>query len=174
MINCPVCQKQKAETEMRPLINVAELKVGATLAEAKVEREIAGAKLQIVCRACWAAILAAMPKEDVIEMMETLSILLFEMEKRAAPAMIANEEWIEKFKGGFNQQPMLPPPWAIQPQVYKQPMVPQGPQWVAPHFVGDGNGTADGGFTIGTSIVPMGAINKLRDDFQMMMCVNTK
>jgi hypothetical protein len=82
-MKCPVCQKQKSEYEMRPLINVAELQVGAELSGEKSEKDIGGTKVDVVCRSCWEAILKTKSKEEVIEMFETLCGLLFEMEKRA-------------------------------------------------------------------------------------------
>lgn len=170
VVKCPVCQKDKAETEMRPLVNVAELKVGEAISDQKIERDVAGTKLQVVCRACWAAILSTKSKEEVMEMMETLVALLMEMERRAAPASVLSEDWVEKMKGGWNPPPLIPSQWGNQPRVYKQPMIPQGPTWIAPqHLIGTDQGTAGGGYTIGTSVVPMGMISKLGDDFQMMV-----
>jgi hypothetical protein len=82
MTKCPVCQKPKSEYEMRPLIDVKEIKVADKLTEESSEREVGGAKLQIVCRQCWTAILSSMTKEEVMEMMETLAGLILEMERR--------------------------------------------------------------------------------------------
>lgn len=88
MTKCVVCGKRRAENEMRPLINIDELEVGNLLSEAdeqdgvEAEREVGGASLQVVCRSCWHAILESKEKGDVIEMLETLCGLLFEVERR--------------------------------------------------------------------------------------------
>lgn len=88
MTKCVLCGKDRAENEMRPLINIDELAVGNMLSEAdeqagvEAEREVGGAMLQVVCRSCWHAILESKEKGDVIEMLETLCGLLFEVERR--------------------------------------------------------------------------------------------
>lgn len=93
MVTCVLCGKQRAEFEMRPLVNLDELKVGNALAEpdkaagVESEREVGGSKLQIVCRSCWHAILESKDKAAVIEMMETLCGLLFEVDRRAREAL---------------------------------------------------------------------------------------
>lgn len=90
MTKCVLCGKARAENEMRPLINVDELAVGNALSEADEQegveavREVGGATLQVVCRPCWHAILESKEKGDVIEMLETLCGLLFEVERRRA------------------------------------------------------------------------------------------
>lgn len=81
MIKCPVCQKQKAEIEMRPLIDVKELTVGNTLSEQKSQKEIGGVTLDLVCRGCWATILASKEKDEIIEMLETICAILFEVNR---------------------------------------------------------------------------------------------
>lgn len=110
MTKCPVCDKPKSEYEMRPLINVEELKVADQMSEQSSEREVGGAKLQMVCRACWAHILSGKTHAEVVEMMETLAGLLLELDRRAkTPPMPqpvpadsgfgANaEEWLEKMR----------------------------------------------------------------------------
>lgn len=88
MTKCVLCGKARAENEMRPLINIDELAVGNALSEAdeqdgvEAEREVGGAILQVVCRSCWHAILESKEKGDIIEMLETLCGLLFEVERR--------------------------------------------------------------------------------------------
>lgn len=115
MTKCPVCQKPKSEYEMRPLIDVKEIKVADKLTEESSEREVGGAKLQIVCRSCWTAILASMTKEEVMEMMETLAGLILEMERRhqeklttiqLQPTNVGGMEEIEK----YFQRPVAPVP----------------------------------------------------------------
>ena len=83
-MKCPVCQKDKTEMEFRPLINVDELKVGNSLSDQKSEREVGGAKLQMVCRNCWQHILQNKTPDEIIEMLETICGLLLEMDRRRA------------------------------------------------------------------------------------------
>lgn len=118
-MKCPVCGKDKTLYEMRPLINVRELSIGNQLSEQKAEQEIGGAKLQMVCRNCWQAILDSKDKSEVIEILETLSALLLELDRRQREqAKLAQvEERIEKSRA---RQPILvpfdsnPPPFIPQ------------------------------------------------------------
>lgn len=107
-MKCPVCGKDKTLYEMRPLINVRELSIGNQLSEQKAEQEIGGAKLQMVCRNCWQAILDSKDKSEVIEILETLSALLLELDRRQREqAKLAQvEERIEKSRA---RQPILVP-----------------------------------------------------------------
>jgi hypothetical protein len=132
MLKCPVCGKDKTLYEMRPLINVRELAVGNELSEQKAEREVGGAKLQMVCRNCWQAILDSKEKSEVIEILETLSALLLEQDQRHREQAKKFElvETIEKVRPFTFPSPGItppyahpgsPPPWGIQPI---------GPSWV--------------------------------------------
>lgn len=97
MMKCPVCQKDKADCEFRPLINVKELTVGDTITEQDSGRDVGGAKLQMVCRNCWQAILESKDKSEVIEIMETLAGLLLEIDRRRKEeAKKSSFETIEK------------------------------------------------------------------------------
>jgi len=99
MKRCVLCGNQRAEFEMRPLVNVKELALGNQLSEAdkapdvEAERKVGDSVLQIVCRACWLGILDSKDKATVVEMFETICGLLFEMERRnrelaARPAFV--------------------------------------------------------------------------------------
>jgi len=125
MTKCPMCQKQKSEYEMRPLLNVKELQVAQELSEDKNEREVGGTKVDIVCRSCWEEVLKNRTKEEVIEMFETLCGLLFEMDKKA-----------KDMQGVIEKTPMPYPTWPTvtvphaDPNVF--PMPNQGPIWIGP------------------------------------------
>lgn len=129
MVKCVLCGKQRAEFEMRPLVNLDELKVGNALAEAdkadgaEAERDVGGSKVQVVCRSCWHGILESKDKAEVIEMMETLCGLLFEIDRRARDAeakakraepsgLSASDQWeaIEKARGPGRSPGIMPSP----------------------------------------------------------------
>lgn len=82
MMKCPVCGKSKSAFEMRPIVNIEELKVGAAMSEEKTEQDVAGAKVDVVCRDCWMALLKNRSKEEVIEIMETICGILMEADNR--------------------------------------------------------------------------------------------
>lgn len=82
MMKCPVCNKSKSAFEMRPIVNVEELKVGAAMSEEKTEQEVAGTKVDVVCRDCWMTLLKNRSKEEVIEIMETICGILMEADSR--------------------------------------------------------------------------------------------
>jgi hypothetical protein len=141
LLMCPVCHKNKADCEFRPLINVKELSVGDALSEQDSGRDIGGAKLQMVCRNCWQAILDSKEKSEVIEIMETLAGLLLEIDRRRKEeAKRPSFEIIEKSRPFTFPSPGYPtpykdagdaigitpsypysPPWGVQPI---------GPSWV--------------------------------------------
>jgi len=110
MVKCVLCGKQRAEFEMRPLVNIDELKVGNALAEtdkaegAEAERDVGGSKVQVVCRQCWHAILESKDKAAVIEMMETLCGLLFEIDRRARDAEAKAKRAVPVVFGGDGDQ----------------------------------------------------------------------
>lgn len=137
MLKCPLCQKDKTEYEMRPLINVDELKVGNNLSDQKSEREVGGAKLQMVCRGCWAHILENKTLPEVIEILETMCGLLLELDRRRAESLVMTtqlrtpfttediEKMIPKINR-FGKAPAILP----GPPVEITPMVPGGyPGW---------------------------------------------
>jgi len=82
MMRCPVCGKSKSAFEMRPIVNIEELKVGAAMSEEKTEQDVAGAKVDVVCRDCWMALLKNRSKEEVIEILETICGVLMEADNR--------------------------------------------------------------------------------------------
>lgn len=118
MTKCPVCQKDKSEYEMRPLFNVKEIKVSSELSGEKNEREIGGAKLDMVCRSCWEEVLKGKTKEEIMEMFETLCGLLLELDRKRSGDL---NDWIEKMRTP------APPPSQI-PLVF--PSLPQINPWV--------------------------------------------
>ena len=84
MTNCVMCGKSRSELEMRPLVNVEELKAGNIIGECKEEgeREIGDAPVNVVCRYCWLDLLNTKSKAEVIEIFETICGLLFEIDRR--------------------------------------------------------------------------------------------
>jgi hypothetical protein len=82
MIKCPVCGKQKSAFQMRPIVNIEELKVGAAMSDQPTEQEVAGQKVDVVCRECWMQILNSRTKEEVIEILETICGVLLEADNR--------------------------------------------------------------------------------------------
>ena len=126
MVKCAVCNKKRSELDMRPLVNVDELDLANDLAGAgdkdgvEATREVAGSELQVVCRRCWIDILKGMDKDDVIEQLETLCGLLFEIERKAVEQASERMVIIEK-----ERNPLLPLPTG------PVPAVPLGP-YVAP------------------------------------------
>ena len=79
-----MCGKDRSELEMRPLVNVAELKAGNIIGDCKDEgeREIGDGLVNVVCRSCWLDLLATKSKSEVIEIFETICGLLFEIDRR--------------------------------------------------------------------------------------------
>jgi hypothetical protein len=82
MMKCPVCGKSKSAYEMRPIVNIEELKVGAAMSEEKSEQDVAGARVDVVCRDCWLSLLKNRTKEEVIEILETICGALMEADHR--------------------------------------------------------------------------------------------
>jgi len=120
MLKCPVCGKQKTLLEMRPLINVKELAMGNELSEQDGEREVGGAKLQMVCRNCWSAILETKEKEEVIEILETLSALLIEIDRRNR-----EQAHLPSLVGQIVEKDIQLPSCAPEPP----PFIPSRPNW---------------------------------------------
>jgi hypothetical protein len=137
MTKCPVCQKPKSEYEMRPLIDVKEIKVADKLTEESSEREVGGAKLQIVCRQCWTHILSNMTKEEVMEMMETLAGLILEMERRHSQQItmqpVGDMSEIEKYL----QRPVAPTPSWLQINRFQPKFGPHDVIGIGPDVFGD-------------------------------------
>jgi hypothetical protein len=79
-----MCGKSRSELEMRPLVNVDELKAGNIIGECKEEgeREIGGGQVNVVCRHCWLDLLGTKTREEIIEIFETICGLLFEIDRR--------------------------------------------------------------------------------------------
>jgi hypothetical protein len=79
-----MCGKSRSELEMRPLVNVDELKAGNIIGECKEEgeREIGDGQVNVVCRYCWLDLLGTKTKEEIIEIFETICGLLFEIDRR--------------------------------------------------------------------------------------------
>ena len=182
MTKCQLCGKDKTEYEMRPLINVAELKMGEAMTEEKSEREIGGAKLQIVCRGCWQHILENKEKGEVIEMMETLCGLLFEIDRKQHERNAAlMGEIIEKAANPIRRITMIPSPNA-QPS----PMVPQyeeddrygpalvpmnpNPSWPHPNTALPSPWFQPKHWVIGQHQITYGDIQKLGEDWNISMC----
>ena len=167
MTKCVLCGKDRAENEMRPLINIDELAVGNMLSEAdeqdgvEAEREVGGATLQVVCRSCWHAILESKEKGDVIEMLETLCGLLFEVERRRTEE---REKQIRSAPGGWGSTaptgggaiPLTHPPYdpsVIEKQRPGQwhPNDTSGPHWDAQKWaIGQSGGAQHVSLTSGT------------------------
>lgn len=84
MTNCVLCGKSRSDLEMRPLVNVAELKAGNIIGDCKEEgeREIGDGLVNVVCRGCWLALLESKSKDEIIEIFETICGLLFEIDRR--------------------------------------------------------------------------------------------
>ncbi len=178
MLKCPVCGKDKTEMEMRPLINVAELKAGNILSDQKSEREVNGAKLQMVCRPCWGAILASKTQEEVVEILETICGLLLEVERRrvqerASLVPSGMEEIVEKAK---RVSPLFPTP--TFPPMY--PSVPQPNDWDQQKYPYIGDippglipGTSTPYWQIGTSgsKINMSSFTNLGDDLDGFMAL---
>jgi hypothetical protein len=79
-----MCGKDRSELEMRPLVNVDELKAGNIIGECKEEgeREIGDGQVNVVCRYCWLDLLGTKTKDEIIEIFETICGLLFEIDRR--------------------------------------------------------------------------------------------
>jgi len=132
MKRCPVCGKDKSEFEMRPIVNVEELAMGDAVSDVDSKEDVGGAKLHVVCRACWLALLESRSKEEIVELLETIAGILFEV-ARVQIRVPQMSEVIEKFK----KMPMIPSPSVpqIQPLTYPQPQIAPG---------GWGTGVSDG------------------------------
>jgi hypothetical protein len=189
MTKCQLCGKDKTEYEMRPLINVAELKMGEAMTEEKSEREIGGAKLQIVCRGCWQHILENKEKGEIIEMMETLCGLLFEIDRKQHERNAAlMGEIIEKAASPIRKITMI-----TRPAINLQPMVPQYeeddssnapivaplmPQPLAPSWPNTALPSPwfqPKHWVVGQHQITYGDIQKLGEDWNITMCSsNTK
>jgi hypothetical protein len=79
MKKCPVCGKDKSEFEMRPLVNVEELAVGDAMSDQDSKQDVGGAKVHVVCRSCWLALLDGKSKAEIMELLETICGILFEV-----------------------------------------------------------------------------------------------
>jgi hypothetical protein len=174
MMKCPVCSKDKTLYEMRPLINVRELSVGNDLSEQKAEREVGGAKLQMVCRNCWQAILDSKEKSEVIEILETLAALLLEQDQRHREQAKKFElvETIEKARVS-RATPFVAPshpqyPNPFRDDEYRTPVYPpNGSPWGMPPTVGPS-------WVVGTGMqINWGSIRSLGDDFAQLTVSNT-
>jgi len=79
-----MCGKDRSELEMRPLVNVDELKAGNIIGDCKDEgeREIGDGLVNVVCRSCWLDLLGTKTKDEIIEIFETICGLLFEIDRR--------------------------------------------------------------------------------------------
>lgn len=186
MTKCQLCGKDKTEYEMRPLINVAELKMGEAMTEEKSEREIGGAKLQIVCRGCWQHILENKEKGEVIEMMETLCGLLFEVDRKQHERNAAlMGEIIEKVANPVRKITMIPAksqPFPTFPQYeeddrYGPALIPMVPQpWTSPNTAQSPQWIKPSGWVVGIGkTIQFGDIQKIGDDWNILMCgTNTK
>jgi hypothetical protein len=143
LLKCPVCQKDKADCEFRPLINVKELSVGNALSEQDSGRDVGGAKLQMVCRNCWQAILDSKEKSEVIEIMETLAGLLLEIDRRRKEdAKRPAFDVIEKYRITAPLNPSNPGPTVYDDAIgitpsypYAPPVPPWGVQPIGPSWV---------------------------------------
>lgn len=172
MMKCPVCSKDKTLYEMRPLINVRELVVGNELSEQKAEREVGGAKLQMVCRNCWQAILDSKEKSEVIEILETLSALLLEQDQRHREQAKKFElvETIEKVRPFTFPSPGYPTPYKdagdaigiTPPYVHPGSPPPWGTQPIGPSWVVGQQGAQ----------INWGSIQSLGDDWTQLTLSN--
>lgn len=117
MKRCVLCGNQRAEFEMRPLVNVKELALGNQLSEAdkapdvEAERKVGDSVLQIVCRSCWLEILNTKDKATILEMFETICGLLFEMDRRVRERERAQRpvaEWPDMIGGGDVIEKQMP------------------------------------------------------------------
>lgn len=166
MVKCAVCNKKRSELDMRPLVNVDELELANGLAEAgdkdgvEATREVAGSELQVVCRRCWVDILQGMDKDAVIEQMETLCGLLFEMERQKLEQALERTIIIEKERETVpNPAPAWPfggpltptpgSPWAPNPGPYSDPHRTDG-YWRPTQIWCHSGGTAGSALTGGT------------------------
>ncbi len=140
MVTCAVCNKKRSELDMRPLVNVDELDLANELSEAgdkegvEATREVAGAELQVVCRRCWVDILSGMEKDDIIEQLETLCGLLFELERRKVEEAATRTVIIEKERDPLLPIPTGPPMVPIGP-LAPMPTLPRpGTPWASPPY----------------------------------------
>jgi len=113
---CPVCGKDRSEFEMRPLVNVEELAVGDAMSDQDSKQDVGGARVHVVCRSCWLALLDGKSKAEVMELLETICGILFEVAKardERAKGFIYGEPavLIEKMQ----QFPQLVPAIGVQP-----------------------------------------------------------
>ena len=127
MIKCPVCGKQKSAFQMRPIVNIEELKVGAAMSDQPTEQEVAGQKVDVVCRECWMQILNSRTKEEVIEILETICGVLLEADSRM-------KERPFHFGDVVIEKGVAPPsfPNIINqplPHIYIDNQPPQSPKW---------------------------------------------
>lgn len=126
MIKCPVCGKQKSAFQMRPIVNIEELKVGAAMSDQPTEQEVAGQKVDVVCRDCWMQILESRTKEEVIEILETICGVLLEADSRMKDNRWRGGDFIiEKLAHPIVQSP--PPP--TQPGIYINVDPPPSVMW---------------------------------------------
>jgi hypothetical protein len=133
MVKCSMCNKKRADNEMRPLIGVDELDVADKMADEPIseDREIGGAEMKIVCRSCWKLILDNKGKDEIIEMLETMSGILFEMDKRLNQEALYRKTDTDDF-GEIIEKELHPK----HPQ-HPQPQWPdtRGPIWIVPPVV---------------------------------------
>lgn len=140
MKRCPVCGKDRSEFEMRPIVNVEELAMGDAVSDASSKEDVGGAKLHVVCRSCWLALLESRTKEEVVDLLETISGILFEVARRQA-----EHKWPDGF---VLEKAEVPPAVRIQPMPN---IYPTGHIWVDPYMVMPGGGQ----WTNGTRIDPL-------------------
>jgi len=124
MIKCPVCGKQKSAFQMRPIVNIEELRVGAAMSDQPTEQEVAGQKVDVVCRDCWMQILNSRSKEEVIEILETICGVLMEVDNKMKTSPMRRGDFIiEK----LNSQSPQPPISISQPAIWQVDQ--NQPQW---------------------------------------------
>lgn len=122
MKRCPVCGKDKSEFEMRPIVNVEELAMGDAVSDVDSKEDVGGAKLHVVCRSCWLALLESRSKEEVVELLETISGILFEVAKAKA-----KQQWSD-FAPVIEKAGPVP----TSPGIQIQPLGGQG-TWIDPN-----------------------------------------
>lgn len=161
MMKCPVCSKDKTLYEMRPLINVRELMVGNELSEQKSEQEVGGAKLQMVCRNCWQAILDSKEKSEVIEILETLAALLLEQDRKHREQAKAFElvEQIEKNSRINRSHP-------VQPHPHRDEFFPGQPIGIDPSWA-PSTGTPMWQVGLEGRTINWGSVQSLGNDFEL-------
>jgi hypothetical protein len=156
-MKCPVCGKSKSAFEMRPIVNVDELKVGAAMSEEKSEQDVAGAKVDVVCRDCWMALLKERSKEEVIEILETICGVLMEADNRMKERTPSFD-----FREIIEKHGVSSPGVQIQPMPLIQPYGGGGPGGISvppntPIHIQPWNGTNFTKWEGGASHVTMGS-----------------